>query len=145
MKAVEDKVTFSDIAEKERTESWIDRFFSSLPSHQEVLLRARQLIEGGWCKGRYHLTAEEQKRKPQYGFVEDWLNTDDDRYCTIGAIRQAAFDIGYQGNIAPIIERVRVASRANIPVSRWNDQPQRTKTEVLEAIDRAICLVVHDN
>lgn len=144
MTTTTNNITFSDIVEQERAD-WIDRFFISLPSQQEVLLRAYELIESGWCKGRYHLTPEEQNRKSQYGFVVDYNNTNVDRYCLVGAIRQAVYDVGYQGNIALIIERIRVASGLKEQVSTWNDQPQRTKSEVLSVIDRAICLAVSDN
>ena len=116
----------------------IDQLFASLPTERDVLTRAKELINVGWCRGRYHLTPQAQRLKPLYGFVEDWQLTSVDRYCAIGAIRQAAIDVQYRSSIAPIVESVRKAANTRHQATIWNDHPNTTKQDVLNAFDRAI-------
>lgn len=124
---------------------WIDNFFATLPSSQEVLLLARNYIERGWCKGRYEISTEEQKGERYFGgLVPKYWETSEPRVCSVGAIRAAIQKLGYVGNEGILVERVSKAAGIKPgegPLTRWNDDPKRTQEQVIAAFDRAIVMV----
>lgn len=92
----------------------------------ETLRRARALIERpeAWTKG----TSARWHRQPVD--VESPLAT---CWCAFGAIRRQSVDRATQDRA---IGRLRRFSGPN--VVDWNDAPERTHAEVIEAFDRAI-------
>ena len=95
----------------------------TLQTAATVLMEARELIEKGWCQGSYHVSG------------------DPDLFSPVGAICHI------EGN-APIksgahdyfqLAITDPHPRWSMPpaVSFWNDEPSRTKEEVLAAFDRA--------
>ena len=94
---------------------------------REVLIKARALVEKGWCQGQLHQTRR------------DWLFRTYEQHCTIGAFHAVT---DYFGDAA---ERFKEANGIDnqsyggtFGIIRWNDVPGRTKDQVLAAFDRAI-------
>lgn len=100
---------------------------TALPvSPADVLRRAADLVDEGWCQGRSHIKSADGG----------------DRYCAAGAIQKVALsaDIGWHAEERVIdILRGRIGgrtvSRWNIP--RWNDEPGQT-AEAVSAKLRAV-------
>ena len=101
---------------------------------RELLKRARALVEGGWCQGRA---------------FQHSVATGKMQYCMVGALSEAAgrnnfhseleLYIADSGFVATAFRRLTIAvGYASIP--GWNDQPERTRGEVLAAFDRAIAV-----
>lgn len=92
-----------------------------------VLRRARALIAGGWTQGAYM----------SVGFFGR-------RYCAVGAIAYSAGLVPGLDTSTPAMTDARRALRTASGmeyyegIETWNDNPRRTKQEVLAAFDRAI-------
>lgn len=81
-----------------------------------LLQEARALIERGWCQGEFQI--EEQ-------------------YCVIGAIETAREK--YSARTGITAQKVLwLHSGGGCSLPNWNDQPGRTKEEVLALFDRAL-------
>lgn len=95
----------------------------------EILRKARELIETkGWTQGAYARSAK--------GEPVDWYNKRACQFCLNGALNYAeglAF-VSYDGR-----ELIREAVGQPNTI-KWNDEPTRTKAEVLAVFDRAIAL-----
>lgn len=92
------------------------------------LINARKIIESpeNWTQGQYAANENQEE--------VDWEDTQATCFCTIGAIRKGKNKIDFEE------EEYYIFSKAtniyNIP--GWNDNPNRTHAEVLEAFDKAI-------
>lgn len=93
----------------------------------EVLIKARELIERGWCKGRLSVTLPE-------GQVN---------YCSIGAIEKASGmrDQPYPPHPEILSNYINAINKLSVVmgdknIGAFNDS--HTKEEVLEAFDKAI-------
>ena len=86
---------------------------------QKALVEARALIERGWCQ------------KTVRTFIDGHL-----RYCAIGAMIEVS-GIGEICTLArPFEDATGLSSTSEI--GHWNDDPSRTKADVVAAFDRAI-------
>ena len=84
-----------------------------------ILTKAKHLIEkNGFVRGSFI------KRNWDTGLIE---------YCALGAVRSAAD----YGNTDKALRALYFATDS-ISITIWNDEPRRTKEEVLEAFDKAI-------
>jgi hypothetical protein len=93
---------------------------------RDVLVEAKRLlIESGWCQGDYHKG---------------------DTFCSVGAMSRSAnrmlpAGVDLTSQFPPYRDAyIRLMKIVGGAVSLWNDQPIRTKAEVLAAFDRAIAL-----
>ena len=86
----------------------------------QALIKARDLLEGGWCQ--------------RHG-----CKTDQDgnmSYCIEGSI---VFSTDYNDDeILKIVEGVIRDNTTSRYIRIWNDDPERTKEEVLDMMDKAI-------
>lgn len=92
------------------------------------LREARALIERGWCQRAFI------KNTP-FGCA----------YCADGAICATAGD--GEGEYGPMLAALKRATGvpSHADIWSWNDTPERTQAEVLEAFDRAIALAETNN
>jgi hypothetical protein len=87
---------------------------------KEAFLEVKKIVENGWCQ--HHYATEKE-------------------YCLVGAMIKVAcinhafeaelIDKFIKANNLPIVKR-------NCTITVWNDAPERTKEEVLAALDRAV-------
>jgi hypothetical protein len=93
----------------------------------EVLTAARNLLKRkGWCKGHLARAANGRIVSVDSPKAVAW--------CMIGAIRRVTVASVEQYGFADLLlQRV-----IGMPVPVWNDDPHRTKEEVIEAFDKAI-------
>lgn len=90
-------------------------------SVKEILILAKERLEEGWGQGRYY-------------------NDETQCYCIAGAIWQCT------GGLQDAIAAIGAVAKAINPnaltgegtVVKWNDDPRRTKQEVLQKIQEAI-------
>ena len=93
----------------------------------EKLIAARKLIEQGWTQGTYARDAN----------GEDVDATDDRAvcWCSYGAIVRAYDEDFEAAEAARDVLRAAVGTKY---AASWNDAPERTQAEVLQAFDDAI-------
>lgn len=92
---------------------------------------------------------ESAKRIDRDGFTQnEFWNARTGKYCTRGTITQVVFDryLGLKGNQfvwGPVIEAcdLVLALRLGRSVSRWNDEPGRTKDEIVTELTTAAAQV----
>jgi hypothetical protein len=100
---------------------------------KEVLIAARWMIENvGWCKGIY----------TQYP-ADITLGAPNPRpcaFCATGAIYHVEAEAGLRSAAESFLER----SLGVYSVPTWNDYPETTKEQVLQAFDLAIGSVYHE-
>lgn len=84
-----------------------------------TLREARERIKGGWCQGTARQTIAGQ-----------------DHYCLVAALFQSRRALSAQYRAENIIR----ALIGDTVIHAWNDKPGRTKSQVLDLIDRAIAL-----
>jgi hypothetical protein len=124
MTAVKDAII---LALEEREERWVD----------EVLEAARERLRFGWTQGAFGRTlAGKGQRKPDPDTVT---------FCLIGALTSAARAVGADVYTLRRAERligealdndVRVRlDHAHSYLPHWNDEPERTKEEVITLVD----------
>ncbi|WZO97276.1 hypothetical protein EP7_004300 [Isosphaeraceae bacterium EP7] len=89
-----------------------------------ALNEARKLVEKGWCKGTSARNAAGEPTGTTDVDAVAWCP-----YGAMGAIPGASF--------IRTTDRYR-KSIGRLAISKWNDEPERTKEEVLAAFDRAI-------
>jgi hypothetical protein len=85
---------------------------------QKALVEARALIERGWCQNTAHDDMGNHCMLGAVGFVTDHISGS----YMFNVVRQVCDAVG--GDAAAVVA--------------WNDDPSRTKAEVLNAFDRAI-------
>lgn len=98
---------------------------SKSDKHTQILIRAKEIIKNPKHWGKFEL---HNKKK----------------YCTIGAIKEATYEIvprdydtgGYY--YWECAERFARANRIGTPVAQWNDRPKTTHAMVMKAFDKAI-------
>jgi hypothetical protein len=109
------------VIEQERIEVKPEVTAPSVVTRREILHRAADLIEEfGWCQGAY------SQCEHGHPYCEEHpLGS----HCAEGAIMQGLADLGssalYAETVASLERRVGCA------LPRWNDQPGRTKAEVI--------------
>jgi len=94
----------------------------------DALVRARGLVERGWCQG---LHATDSDGRPVF-----WRDHRAERYCAIGAI----YTTPDPRVRMRCVVHLRKAIGGEGDVSGWNDAPERTQADVLALYDRAIAL-----
>lgn len=104
----------------------------------QILKEAKKLIEKGWCQDQFWRDAD------GYGCGEKEAES----CCLIGAIEKAADGLAAtqaSGSITAthvdMLCRSAISAVARVTsskVTRWNDAPDRTKKQVLSALDRAM-------
>lgn len=93
----------------------------------DVLERAADLLEEfGWCQQHYALTEEGEISLPDQG--------DAVQFCAAGAAMRSMFDFGLE-NWTGGHGLVKAAFGGE--ASRWNDEPGRTKEEVVARLREA--------
>lgn len=88
---------------------------------------------------------ESAKRIDHEGFTQhQFWDSFTGRYCTRGMITQVVFDryLGLRGNQevwGPVIEAcdLVLSTRLGRGVAKWNDEPGRTKDEIVEELTKA--------
>lgn len=106
---------------------------------QQNLIKARGLVEAGWCKndltvskyGKEHFCITGAIRQVLYGSPYGHAEEDSIKWTLEVHMRTALF--------APYQYRTRAVS-----LEEWNDMKSRRKKEVVAAFDRAIVGVEHD-
>lgn len=89
---------------------------------RDILVKARSLIASGWTRGR--LACDARSRCVTY-------DSDEARsWCALGALSRSAADGATVGKFRAQISGGDIAT--------WNDAPERTQEQVLDAFDRAI-------
>jgi hypothetical protein len=91
---------------------------------RDILIKAKRiLIERGWCQGAYWKGKHEA-------------------FCCLGAIANSSRDKLTSEdcmNYCDACDRLKTSIKCD-DIPAWNDSPERTKTEILAAFDRAIAL-----
>lgn len=97
----------------------------------EVLELTRKIVENGWIQGLSAIDV--------YGRTCDPTDDDVIRCCLKGAIRRAEWQLFRKStlNSGALLVLNELLPEGQTVVY-WNDRPERTKTEVLELIDRGI-------
>lgn len=106
----------------------------------EILRNARKLIErpGAWTRGAYARDANLNKIH-----LRGMLHVTARCYCPLGALYVAAgsIDAPLEPEVSVLCEGIGgIEFRDNGDLVTWNDAPERTHIEVLDAFDRAIAL-----
>jgi hypothetical protein len=105
----------------------------------QVLMRAKKLlVTKGWTKGTF---ARDKYHKQHL----DWYSPKAACFCAGGALNRASGeDNHYADNyLERIIEQtgfVKSSWNYDSVIAVWNDDPKRTKKQVLTAFDKAIAL-----
>ena len=85
----------------------------------DALVRARGLVERGWCQGRYEADGQGETRA----------------YCAVGAwLATGEQDV----SLTLLVRALRDAGHGHL--IEWNDAPERTQADVLALYDAAIAL-----
>jgi hypothetical protein len=112
------------------------------PSPLEILIRAQERIQKGWCKR--HLAVDGA------GISVDFLSPEAVRWCVIGALWAAngssvngAKNGGKElGTVYALLTKTLVDEKDPVmllsELSTWQDHPDRRKDEVLALFDQAI-------
>ena len=95
----------------------------------EVLKKALAKIEQGWVQGVF---ARDKDGKPT-----DYASDEACVWCASGAIKAVNGGV-FLDAAAVFLERV--IPRGYVDVPDWNDAPERTQAEVIEAFKKAIAL-----
>lgn len=93
-----------------------------------VLGRARQLLqdEARWCRGSFARAWRDIPVPASSGLAR--------RYCALGAIMRAGRELAVSAESACVALEWQIGR----PVQDWNDDPRRTHTDVIAALDAAI-------
>ena len=95
-----------------------------MTSNQRIIQKlreARALIEQGWCQ-----------RIAKFSFTDGHT-----LYCPIGALYEVKEDQSYFYALDALVRAIEYED-----IGAWNDDPYRTKEDVLSAFDHAIDLVL---
>lgn len=99
------------------------------PGGDRILIRARQLLQRGWCKGGL----AKKGRK-----IVEPQDPEASRFCLVGAMNRAYSEQG-ENNIAlgKALNAIlhAIAGRCYGAIPAWNDTPGRTQEEVLRLLD----------
>jgi hypothetical protein len=90
---------------------------TTTPTTEIILGAIERLERHGWCQGRSIHGAER---------------------CVFGAIRGAAWSFGGDWSGATCRRFERANGITQDEIAYWNDEPERTKEEVIEALRRAL-------
>jgi hypothetical protein len=104
-----------------------------MPKDLVILKNARTLIEKGWCQGAW---ARNKKGKPV-----QWDNSAAASWCLRGAIHKGAAEASSRDTAGATVTIERILrDRFHVidGLTWWNDDPKRTKKDVLKALDIAI-------
>ena len=101
------------------------------------LKTARKLIEQGWCQDAYALTADGKEIR---GYRDDSSAV---AWCVEEAVRRVTLKGPYTGARPTVWSSMAAVTgwAEDVDALNWNDEPGRTKAEVLEAFDQAIARV----
>jgi hypothetical protein len=107
-------------------------------SLKSLLIDAKKIVQNGWCQRAFEL--------PDYSSTFTWGSSWDTGlpigkwskylYCPIGAMTKASKNKSYpdaHDAIKCFVEANEIKS-----IMCWNDDPDRTKEQVLDAFDKAI-------
>lgn len=100
-----------------------------------VLQRARKLLESGWCQD---MCAQDMQGREVYYDKESAK-----LFCTLGAVYRAASDLHAQGAAEQLAFK-RLTHVLDLPprdfdsLGQWNDDPHRTRDDVLALFDLAM-------
>ena len=89
----------------------------------ETLIKARHLIEQGWCQGALFK-----------------LSKGKTRYCIAGALREAKYQVDRSPGLAIDCHNAIFAASGIKPtdIAEFNDAPGRKKSQILKLMDDAI-------
>lgn len=96
----------------------------------DVLKKARSYVERGWISRAMARDSAGELVHPCDPYATCW--------CLSGAIRAAQGQKLIPQVEIEITKLLREVGGFNKPVYQWNDDPDRTKYEVLELLDRAL-------
>jgi hypothetical protein len=96
---------------------------------EQLLIEARALVEKGWCQGA--------SARNDRGMLTEFFGNKAVTFCMSGALCRL---------MNPVLEPWRkandiLASVVGCGIGVWNDRPERTQAEVLEAFDNALAIV----
>ena len=99
----------------------------------EILTKAADLIESkGFCKQAYSID--------ENGKEVDYLSDKAVAFCSIGAIETVSYPSTLDDTGNAYIAINRVIFPTGLSLEDWNDDPDRTKDEVVEAFRKAALL-----
>lgn len=93
---------------------------------KQIMERARELVEAGWCQGKYEEIVEGETR-----------------YCLLGAIKRATHEIEDHSRRTLTVQQLEVCRIVKELLPRlceifiWNDHPGRTQAEVVALLRQA--------
>lgn len=93
----------------------------------DILTNARARIAGGWCQGMSAIDAQ--------SIAVSATSPRAVCFCVYGALDSTGLHI--DESVYTLIKEAN-GLPGNMPLSRWNDAPERTQADVLEAFDHAI-------
>lgn len=100
----------------------------------DILERAKGYVERGWCQGSSATNEQGEVVNPFHPSACCW--------CAQGAVNAAAFEFRleswFESAVTSLRKELRILGVENPSIPRWNDDPFRTKQEVLDLFDRAI-------
>ncbi len=105
---------------------------------KEVLAAARWMLENvGWCQGEFAKSQDKTVWMGRYTTLEEAVQGAGvetvDCFCSLGAINAVEAD----SSIKRLAEE-NLSTAIGGSILRWNDNPKRTKKEVLKSFDKAI-------
>lgn len=111
---------------------------------RDVLVRARGLIEQGWCQG---VGARDARGHEVGALMREACS-----WCTLGALSRAldlsntdAYGVDYTRAREAIADAIGRDCDGGRAIAVWNDHRERTQADVLAAFDRAIAACEADD
>lgn len=105
-----------------------------MPTAVEVLTEARRLIaEKGWCQKAWCILPDGKRVADNEGLV----TTAACAFCADGAVIAASRDL-HTGDVDAVFLLDRALGEGSVGVIAFNDEPGRTRDQVIAIFDRAI-------
>jgi hypothetical protein len=104
-------------------------------SKKSILTGAREFLEKGWCQKTYATG----KYGGSFNGVTDIKSDNATAWCSYGALCAASnFSDLYCDTLEEIVEYLQTFLSEDEMLHVWNDDPSRTKDDVIELFDDAI-------
>ncbi len=105
------------------------------PEVVRVLVRARELLQRGWCKGGF---AKKGNKRVHF------LKPEADHFCVMGAIHRADSELTKTGAaFYPAFMAIlgAIGGQCCEAIPTWNDAKERTQADVLRLLDGILAKV----
>lgn len=100
-----------------------------LPAHTRILIYAMALMQKGWCQGSM---AKDKRGREIYACDHRAVS-----FCAYGAVRRAVDDLGLDYGDMNDAEAYLPKTPYGSGYVTWNEEPGRTRAQVLAAFKRA--------